>query len=105
MSREVVDVSAVAAAGARLRVAGDAVPSTSSAAGGGAALSPRGGECSVGPEVARFDEAWGDGLLAVRAELGLLASHLQQAAWARQALERVTARLLSHAPEVGRGDA
>ncbi|GAA2498426.1 hypothetical protein GCM10009858_40990 [Terrabacter carboxydivorans] len=105
VSREVVDVGAVAAAASRLRLAGDAVPSTPSGPGGGAALSPRGGECSVGAQVARFDEVWGDGLLAVRAELGLLASNLHRAAWARQDLERVTARLLSHAPGVGRGEA
>jgi hypothetical protein len=58
---------------------------------------PAKGELSVGAEVARLDAVWGDGLSAVRAELGLLAASLQRASWARQELEKVNARLLSHA--------
>ncbi|WP_374970583.1 hypothetical protein [Terrabacter sp. BE26] len=93
MSREVVDAPAVAAAGARLRDCGERVPRPPTTAVGLAA----GGQLSVGSEVSRFDAVWGDGLSAVRTELGLLASALQQASWARQRLERVSAQLLSRA--------
>lgn len=93
MSREVVDALAVAAAGARLRDCSEHVPRPVDDAHGVPAL----GALSVGAEVARFEVVWGDGLSAVRAELGLLASALQQASLARQNLERVNARMLSHA--------
>lgn len=93
MSREVVDAPAVAVAGARLRDCGEHVPRRAAGAAGVPALGP----LSVGAEVARFEAVWGDGLAAVRAELGLLGSALQQASWARQDLERVNARILSHA--------
>lgn len=92
MSREVVDVAAVALAGARLRDCGEHVPRPRTTEG-----VPARGELSVGAEVARLEAVWGDGLSAVRAELDLLASALQRAAWARQNLERVNAQLLSHA--------
>lgn len=93
MAREVIDAPAVAAAGARLRSCGERVPRALSPANGIPAV----GELSVGAEAARFEAVWGDGLWALRAELGLLASALQRASWARQDLERVTAQLMSHA--------
>lgn len=95
MSREAVDAPAVAVAGARLRDCSEHVPRPVAGRG-----MPGLGALSVGAEVARFEAVWGDGLSAVRAELGLLASALQQAAWARQDLERANACILSHAPAV-----
>ncbi len=93
MSREVVDAISVAAAGARLRGCGEQVPRPVAAATG----MPGQGPLSVAAEAARFDAVWGDALAAVRAELGLLASALQRASWARQSVERMNAQLLSHA--------
>ena len=93
MSREVVDAPAVAVAGARLRDCGEHVPRRAAGAAGVPALGP----LSVGAAVARFEAVWGDGLAAVRAELGLLGSALQRVSWARQDLERVNARMLLHA--------
>lgn len=101
MSREVVDARAVAIAGTRLRDCGEHVPRPAGDLYGVPAL----GALSVGAEVARFEAVWGDGLSALRAELGLLASALQQASWARQDLEGVNARLLSHAPATPAGSA
>ena len=94
MAREVIDAPAVTAAGARLRSCGDQVPRRPSPVNG----IPVVGELSVGTEVARLGAVWGDGLWALRAELGLLASALQRASWARQDLERVTAQLISDGP-------
>lgn len=93
VSREEVDAVAVAAAGARLRDCSARVPRPAT----GTTRPPARTELSVWATVERFDAVWGDGLAAVRTELGLLASALQQSSWARQDLERVNARLMSHA--------
>ncbi|GAA2031327.1 hypothetical protein GCM10009740_21400 [Terrabacter terrae] len=100
VSREVVDAPAVAAAGARLRDCGEQVPRPPTTVFGSAA----GRDPSVSSEVSRFEAVWGDGLSAVRSELGLLATALQQASWTRQNLERVSAQLLSHVLPTSAGD-
>jgi hypothetical protein len=99
LSREEVDAVAVAAAGARLRDCSAHVPRPAT----GVPRAPASTALSVWTTVERFDAVWGDGLAAVRAELGLLASALQQASWARQDLERASARLMSHAGGVALG--
>jgi len=99
LSREEVDAVAVAAAGARLRDCGAHVPRPVA----GVPRAPEGTELSIWATVEGFDAVWGDGLAAVRTELGLLASALQQASWARQDLERASARLMSHAGGVALG--
>ena len=100
VSREVVDAPAVAAAGARLRDCGERVPRPPTKVFGSAA----GRGLSVSPEVSRFEAVWGDGLSAMRCELALLATALQQASWARQDLERVSAQLLSQVSTTSAGD-
>ncbi|MEW1952883.1 hypothetical protein [Terrabacter sp. NPDC080008] len=97
VTREVVDAIAVDAAGARLRGCGEQVPRASRTNLSGQ------GALSVAAEAAHFDAIWGDGLSALRAELGLLASALHRASWARRNVERVNAQLLSHAGPVFAG--